>query len=234
MLMEFFYGQESLTTVQWILRAIISFIFLLLAAKLMGRRSIAQLRLLDFTIALILGNILAHPLSDEQSGLKGSMITTATLIILYSISVFLSLKLTVFRNWFEPSPFPLIQNGEIIYKGLGKARITIDHLLTEARKVKIEEVQNVSLALWETDGTISFFLSPQLQALTPKDMQLVKKPFSFPRIIIKEGKIDYNELQLAGKDTTWLTNKLITLNVNVQGVLLATIDNNDEVKLYYY
>src|SRR4051794_12642181 len=128
--MDFFHGQETLTTVQWILRAVVSFFFLLLATKLMGRRSISQLRLLDFTIALIIGNILAHPLSDEQLGLKGSIITTAVLIILYTISVLISLKWESFRSWLEPAPFPLIKNGEIIYKGLAKAKITIDHLLS--------------------------------------------------------------------------------------------------------
>jgi len=74
-------------------------------------------RLLDFTMALILGNILAHPLSDEKLGMK----------------------------------------GEILYKGLGKARITVNHLLSEARKEKIEEIHKIALALWEPDGTISFF-----------------------------------------------------------------------------
>lgn len=202
--MDFFHAQETLTTVQWILRAIVSFLFLIIATKVMGRRSIAQLRLLDFTIALIIGNILAHPLSDEQLGLKGSIITTTVLIILYTISVLISLKWERFRSWFEPAPFPLINNGEIIYKGLAKARITIEHLLSEARKEKIDEVQKVALALWETDGSISFFLSPQLQPLTPEDMQLVKKPFSFPKVIIKEGKIDVNELNYFGKDQTWL------------------------------
>ena len=232
--MDFFHGQESLTTVQWILRAIISYFFLLFATKLMGRRSISQLRLLDFIMALILGNILAHPLSDEQLGMKGSLITTAVLVILYTIGVHLSLKLDLFRKWIEPSPFPLIKNGEIMYKGLGKARITVDHLLSEARKEKIEEVHKIALALWEPDGTISFFLSPQLQPLTPEDMQLIKKPFSIPKIIIKEGKIDFNELQQSSKDTTWLKNKLIIINVDVHDVLLATIDSNDDFKVYLY
>ncbi|MFF6015923.1 hypothetical protein [Lysinibacillus fusiformis] len=31
----------------------------------MGQRSISQLRLLDFAMAITLGNIIAHPLSDE-------------------------------------------------------------------------------------------------------------------------------------------------------------------------
>ena len=116
--MDFFQSQESLTALQWILRAVIAYIFLLLATKLMGRRSISQLRLLDFTIALILGNILAHPLSDEKLGMKGSLITTAALIILYLFSIYISLKWEPFRRWIEPSAFPLIKNGEILYKGL--------------------------------------------------------------------------------------------------------------------
>ena len=106
--------------------------------------------------------------------------------------------------------------------------------MSEARKEKIEEVDKVALALWETDGTISFFLSPQLQPLTPEDMQLIKKPFSIPKIIIKEGKIDFNELQQSGKDTTWLNNKLVLINVDIHDVLLATIDNNDDFKVYLY
>ncbi|WP_438313076.1 DUF421 domain-containing protein [Sporosarcina sp. FA9] len=232
--MDFFHGQETLTALQWILRAIVSFVFLLIMTKVMGARSIAQLRLIDFTVALILGNILAHPLSDEQLGLKGSMITTMVLIILYIGCVFLSLKWNTFRKWFEPTPYPLIKNGEIVYASLAKARITIDHLLSELRKEKIDEVQKVALAQWEPDGTISFFLSPQQQALTAEDMQLVKKPFSFPRTIIKEGKIDVNELLQLGKDIDWLENKLSLYNLDAHDILLATLDNFDEMKTYLY
>ncbi|NYF25395.1 DUF421 domain-containing protein [Sporosarcina sp. JAI121] len=232
--MDFFYGQETLTSIQWILRAIMSFLFLLIATKMMGARSISQLRLIDFTIALILGNIIAHPLSDEKLGMKGSLITTTVLIILYIIFVFLSLKWNTFRKWFEPSPYPLIKNGEIVYANLAKARITIDHLLSELRKGKIEDVEMVALAQWEPDGTISFFLSPQLQALTPEDMQLIKKPFSFQSIIIKEGNIDFQELHHTGKDTLWLENKISILNVKISDILLATLDNSDNMKIYLY
>ena len=50
------------------------------------------------TMALILGNILAHPLSDEQLGMKGSLITTAVLVVLYTIGVHFSLKWNLFRK----------------------------------------------------------------------------------------------------------------------------------------
>ena len=65
-------------------------------------------------------------------------------------------------------------------------------------------------------------------------MQLVKKPFSFPRIIIKEGKIDFNELHQSGKDNAWLENKFSIFNVDAHDILLATLDNSDDMKIYLY
>lgn len=72
--MGFFQGQETLTSTKWILRAEIIFFFLLIVVKMMGQRSISHLRLIDFVIALVLGNIIAHPLSDEKLGMKGSKV----------------------------------------------------------------------------------------------------------------------------------------------------------------
>lgn len=95
--MEFFHSQETLTAIQWILLAIVAFFFLLFATKMMGQRSISQLRMLDFAMAITLGNIIAHPLSDEGLGMKGSMITMTVLVVLYLICIFLSLKWVAFR-----------------------------------------------------------------------------------------------------------------------------------------
>ncbi|SFH62297.1 Uncharacterized membrane protein YcaP, DUF421 family [Priestia megaterium] len=234
--MDFFYSQESLTALQWILRAVISFFFLLIVTKIMGQRSLSQLRLLDFIMALSIGNIIAHPLSDQHLGMKGSMITIGVLVILYLIMVFLSLKWLKFTKFVDPSPFPLIQNGEILYKGLTKARIPIDVLLTELRKKQIHDIKQVALALWESDGTISFFLESQYQTLTPKDMKLMTKSFSLPITIIKDGKIDFEELKQTGKDEDWVKNQIrMVHSLDIKNILLATMDdNNDKINVFLY
>lgn len=233
--MDFFSGQETLTAVQWILRAIVAFLFLLSAAKIMGQRSISQLRLLDFTMAILIGNIIAHPLSDEKLGLKGSMITITVLVFLYILSLFLGLKWNVFKRFLEPAPYPIVKNGEIIYKGLAKARISLDHLLTELRKEKVYDVEKVSLALWEPGGSLSVFLKSEYDTVTPSDMQLSIKSFSFPLPIIKEGNIDFNILKEIEKDEEWLKERIRMLSiVNVTDILLATIDNNKNLKIFLY
>ena len=77
---------------------------MLIMTKLMGQRSISQLNLLDFAIAVVIGNIVAHPLSDERLGLKGSMITMGVLVILYVSSVFIVLKSKYLRKFVLPNP----------------------------------------------------------------------------------------------------------------------------------
>jgi uncharacterized membrane protein YcaP (DUF421 family) len=233
--LNFFHSQETLNSIEWILRAIIAFFFLLIVAKVMGQRAISQLRLLDFVIALVLGNIIAHPLSDEQLGMKGSMITTLVLVVLYTGSLFISLKSTWIEKLLDPVPFPLIKEGEIIYKGLKKARISIDHLLAELRKEKIEDVNKVALALWESDGKISIFLDPKYEALTPATYQMKIEPFDLPQTIIKEGKIDYSALQQLNLEERWLINTLQSLHqTEVHNVLLATIDSKKNIKTFLY
>ena len=98
--MSFFYSQDSLTIIQWILRGIIAYMILLLAVKILGQRSISQLRLLDFTMSIIMGNILAHPLSDEKLGMTGSITTTVVLVIMYIMSLKLTLKFKIIEKFF--------------------------------------------------------------------------------------------------------------------------------------
>lgn len=233
--LDFFHSQETLSTFEWILRAIIAFFFLLIVAKFMGQRAISQLRLLDFVIALVLGNIIAHPLSDERLGLKGSMITTIVLVVLYTGGLFISIKSTRIEKFLDPAPFPLIKNGEINYKGLKKAKISIDHLLAELRKEKVENVKKVALALWESDGKISIFLDSKYQALTPASYRMKIEPFDLPKTIIKEGKIDFSVMQQINVEEEWIVNTLKTLyQVEVGEVLLGTVDSKNNVKVFLF
>ncbi|WHY85172.1 DUF421 domain-containing protein [Neobacillus novalis] len=233
--MDFFHGQEALSAVEWILRSVVTFIFLLFAVKVMGSRAISQLRLLDFIMALMIGNIIAHPLSDHRIGLKGSVISTIVIIILYLIGIFLNLKWPQLRNIIESSPISLIKEGEISYKGLKKARISIDTLLAELRKEKIADVKKVALAMWESDGKISIFLDSQYEAVTPSIYNLKTEPFDLPQTIIKEGKIDYSALQQLNVTEGLLVNTLKTIHqVEVGNVLLCTIDGKKNLNVFLY
>lgn len=111
--MGFLYSQETLSTIDWILRSLVAFLFFLAVAKLLGQRSISQLRVLDLAITLVIGNIIAHPLSDERLGLKGSIITTLVLLALYLSCLFFLLKFPSFRRLINHLPITIVQNVTI-------------------------------------------------------------------------------------------------------------------------
>lgn len=233
--MNFLQGQETLTTIQWILRAIIAFFFLVAVARALGQRTISQLRLLDFVIALVIGNIIAHPLSDENLGLKGSIITTIVLVVLYLVGIFGILRFPSLRKLLNNSPIIVVKDGEILYKGLKKARISIDVLLEELREAKVDDVKKVALAIWEADGQISVFLDPKYDPLTPSHYQMKTEPFYLPRTIIKEGKIITKELEQIHKNEDWVVSNLKnSYQTEVKNVLLATVDNKGSMKVFLY
>lgn len=201
----------------------------------MGQRAISQLRLLDFVVVMLLGNILAHPLSDSELSMKGSFITVVTVGLLYVLLLIIHLKSPTLRHFFSPSPMPLIKNGEILYQNLRKARVTIDHILSELRTQKVDDAKKVALALWEPGGTLSVFLFPQHDHVIKQDINIAPKPFSLPRPVIKEGQMDIHELEVLGKDKQWLTQTLqTTYNVHPAQVLLATLDQQDQLKIFLY
>ncbi|MZQ82865.1 DUF421 domain-containing protein [Paenibacillus sp. 5J-6] len=230
--MDFFHSQETLTAAEWGMRAVVGYFFLLIAAKLLGQRSISQLRFLDFIIALILGNIIAHPLSDEHLSLTGSMISTTVLVILYILTSWLSLKWNVLKHFLDPAPLTLVKHGKMMMKNLRKARISVDHLFSELRKQQIEDIDKIALALWEPGGTISVFLETQYQPVTPKDMYIPTSSFSLVRPIIVEGTTNVNLLTQQGKNKMWLEAQIQAKQVNWKDVVLATIDDQDQIHVY--
>ncbi len=234
--MQFFASQDHLTAVEWILRAIVGFAFFIVIARMMGQRTISQVGILDFVIVLLIGNIIAHPLSDERLGLAGSMITMTVVLILYLIGILLSLRSNRIRKLFIPAPIPLIENGNVLYKNLNKARISIDVLLSELRMHNTEDIQKVALAFWEPGGSVSIFLKSEHQPLTPSSFNRPIQPFKYPKTIIKEKKIDYNELNQIGKSADWLLKKIQTTynNVTINEILLGTIDENENVTIFLY
>lgn len=107
-------------------------------------------------------------------------------------------------------------------------------MLEEIREEKVEDVKKVALAIWEADGKISVFLDTKYNALTPADYKMAIEPFDLPKLIIKDGKENSQELKQANKDEIWLvTNLASQYQTETRNVLLATLDNKNNLKFFY-
>ncbi|MEH7459072.1 hypothetical protein CON65_04780 [Bacillus pseudomycoides] len=228
--MHIFEGTHHLSIIEWVIRAIIAYIFLIFVAKAMGQRSIAQLRFLDVVLVLLLEGNLSNALSDERVGLLGSMITTFMLIALYIVSSVLTLKWDRWRRFLEPSPIILIHNGLIDFSNLKKARITVEYLFSELRLQNASDIKTIRLALWESSGTVSVFQYPEYETVSRLDMKVAgkKSPISF--ILVKDGKIQRDVLTLLGKTETWAKEEL-SKKASIEWIQLATIDEMEKINI---
>ncbi|MBM7692566.1 uncharacterized membrane protein YcaP (DUF421 family) [Peribacillus deserti] len=230
--MEFFFGQDQLSMFQWIMRGVIGYLFLAAATKFMGQRFISQLRFIDFITALIVGSIIAKPLGSSAEGMAGPFITTAVISVLYYINTLLTLKFNPWRKLFEPSTLILIKNGKINIANLKKAKITMEYLLSVLRMQHIYSIENIGIALWEPGGAITAFLHTEYNPVSKKDMNIPTEPFRLTKIVIKEGLIKEDALELFGVSREWIEDQMKNnYKVPIKEVILATLDEGKTLKV---
>ncbi|WP_082865592.1 YetF domain-containing protein [Paenibacillus crassostreae] len=76
------------------------------------------------------------------------------------------------------------------------------------------------------------FIDTQYQPVTPIDMNIATQPFTLIRPIIIEGKANVSLLREFGKDLNWLSTKIGPTYSEIRDVILATIDDNENVRVY--
>ena len=135
-------------------------------------------------------------------------------------------------HYLVPPPLRLINNGLIQMKNVRSAKISVDHRFSELRKQQIEDIAKVALALWEPGGIISMFLEPQYQPLAVKDMNIPTSSFSLVKPIIVEGSSDDKMLAQLGKDHAWLEAQIQAKHLDMKDVELATIDDQNHIRVY--
>ncbi|SFI51027.1 Uncharacterized membrane protein YcaP, DUF421 family [Bacillus sp. 71mf] len=212
------------------LRAILAYMFLIIVAKAMGQRSIAQLRFLDLILVLLLEGNLSNALSDEKIGLFGSMITSFILVVLHIVSSILTLKWDRWRRFLEPAPIILIHNGSVQFNNLKKARITVEYVFSELRLQGITDIQTVKLALWEASGVVSVFQYAAYEKVSRKDMKIYAEQSPITFILIKNGNIQKDVLSLLEKTEEWVKDEL-KQKVPIQSIQLATVDEKGQINI---
>ncbi|MNO58900.1 hypothetical protein D3C76_494750 [compost metagenome] len=218
---------------EWIMRSSIAYLFLVVVAKWMGQRSVSQLRFIDFITALLLGDILAVPLSESEISLFGPMVCTLSIVFLYIANSWIMLKWRPWQRFLEPDPLILIKDGTIHLNNIRKARITVEYLLSALRLLQMEDISKIALALWEPGGNISAFLQTDTQTATKKDLGIITtSKFEYTPLVIKQGKVKREVLLKMGYDESRLYQQLAHQhNKEISQVNLATLSENGHIQL---
>lgn len=213
-------------------RSLISLITLLAATKMLGKKQISELSLFDYVIGISIGNFTAEMILVLDAQLINGVVAILTFgLVGYLISI-LTMKSITLRRFFIGVPTVIIDNGKIIYSSLKEANIDINDLLEQARNNGYFNIGDISYAIMEANGAISFLPTTEAAPPTRKDLNLKKEPIIYPANIIIDSKLMLENIENTNKSKRWFVKELKRQGYpTYENILLATY-YNDTLKIY--
>ena len=142
------------------IRTLILFVVIIFGLRLMGKRQIGQLQPAELVITILLSEIAATPMQDNDISMLNSVVAIMILVSLEIIMSAISLKSMSFRGLLQGNSIVIIKDGVIDPGQMKRLRFTLDDLLEALRQKDVFDIEEVEYAVVETNGTLSVLLKP--------------------------------------------------------------------------
>jgi uncharacterized membrane protein YcaP (DUF421 family) len=128
---------------------------LLAALRVLVRRHVGSLSLIDLLLMVLIADAAQNAMSDQYRSITEGLVLCATLIGWNFFLDWLAYRLNFVQKLLEPSPLPVIENGKLQLRNMRREFITKDELLSQLRQQGVTDMQTVKRAFIEPDGGIS-------------------------------------------------------------------------------
>ncbi|WP_432402489.1 YetF domain-containing protein [Wukongibacter sp. M2B1] len=226
---KFWFGAKNLPFWVFSLRALILYISLIIGTRYMRQRQIAILSGHNYLVAAGIVSLSAVRMVNPESSLVSGI---AIIFVYASINVFISYLDVKFPRQIDRHSTILVENGKLIRKNLMDSRITIDQLLGQLRIKNIFDLSEVLLALVEPTGKINVIKKSQSLPVTRKQMDLPLKNINLPIILVYDGEVQKDNLDLLGYNLKWLEEQISKNGfTDVKEIFLAMLESNGTIYL---
>ena len=211
-------------------RTVILYFAILISMRIMGKRQLGEMEISEFIVAALIADLAATPLQDIGIPLLNGLVPIIIMFCFEIIIAGLNMRSIKLRKLTYGRPEIIIRNGRIIREAMQKNRFTLDELMQELRAQGLTDTAQVEYAVLETNGQLSIILKSGDQPVTASQMGVVGDDVSYAHIIINEGRILDNNLELLGRDRRWLSNELKRQNFrSADEVYILTLSESGRV-----
>ena len=142
-----------------VLRALVVYVFMIVAIRIFGKKELAQLSVIDLVFILLISNSVQNAMVGPDTTLEGGLIAASALF-----AANFTLKKLLYRNktlssLVQGDAVVLIYKGKVNNSNCHKVEITRDELSAAVREHGAREFEDVDLAMMEVDGNISVISS---------------------------------------------------------------------------
>ncbi|MBD9106662.1 DUF421 domain-containing protein [bacterium] len=196
-------------------RTIFFYFFVLIAYRIMGKREIGQLGVIDLIVSILIAELVAISIEEFKQPMAYTVIPITCLVILEVLFAFISIKSRKFRTIFDGKPSLIIVNGKINYKEMVKQRYSLDDLLVSLRQKEIRDIDMVEYAFLEPNGELSVFKYNFFKLKSP-----------YPQALILDGQLQTKVLKYIKKTPEWVEEELSKNNLFIKDIFYAFYKNS--------
>ncbi|KIZ55645.1 MULTISPECIES: DUF421 domain-containing protein [Bacillus] len=179
------------------MRTIILYFLIWFIFRLMGKREIGELSILDLVIFMMIAEIAVLAIEEVEDNMLHTVWPILLLTFIQITLAYLSLKFQGVRRFLDGKPALLIINGKIDEGAMRKQRYNFDDLLIQLRENNIDSIQDVSYAILEPSGKL---------AVVEKENKRKHAALELP--LVADGVVQHDNLKQINQNEQWLKDEL--------------------------
>ncbi|MDP4104638.1 MAG: DUF421 domain-containing protein [Bacillota bacterium] len=197
-------------------RTIMLYILILIIFRVMGKREIGELSILDLVVFIMIAEMAVVGIEDTKDPVTHTIFPMFVLMFIQILFAVISLKSKRFRDFVDGKPTMIINHGRIDEKAMRKQRYNFDDLLMQLREKDIQRISDVEFAILEASGKLSVF---------EKEKNVNKEgDITIPLII--DGVINEDHLTSMNKTNLWLRQELRKLGYqDIKKISFCSFEN---------
>lgn len=199
-----------------IMRMSFFYVFIILIYRLMGKREVGQLGIIDLIVSILIAELVAISVEDLSVSILKSIIPIICLVVLQIVLSYSSLKSSKLRTLLDGVPVFIVKKGKINYKEMVRQKYGLDDLLEQMRERGYRNIEEVEYAILENNGTLSVF---------PYEKKKTESPL--PLAIILDGKIQGDTLMELGKTESELLKLIKDKGVKLEEIFYGFLKNKN-------
>lgn len=136
------------------------YLFLIVLLRVLGRRQLAELTVVDLVVLLCLGSAVETAMIRGDLSLEAGLVSAATLLIVNRLLAIAVLKSKRARRLVMGAPTLVIHDGAILAANARRAGLTEADIIEACREREVGRIVDVRFAVVETDGSITVVPRP--------------------------------------------------------------------------
>ena len=203
------------------IRTTVIFITLIVVMRLMGKRQIGEMQPFEFIVTLIIADLACIPMADVSIPLVYGVVAILALFLLHQLLSVLETSGNFFKKIISGKPSVVIDKNGVNLAELKSNNLGVDDLIEAMRAQGYFSLDDLSYAIFESNGKLSPFENPNKQ----------ESSVSIPLLMVNQGKIENSNAKLINSSAESITSFLKEKGLSVKNTEIMTLDGNGRVYL---